>query len=76
MHLSIQTVYIVVIGANMLFLILCGLGIYRGARDYDRYLVIVYLLLHVGYFNCCKINFTSNRSFKLGLRHLSGIVSF
>ncbi|WP_307994769.1 hypothetical protein [uncultured Weissella sp.] len=55
MHLSIQTVYIVVVGANMLFLILCGLGIYRGARDHDRYLVIVYLLLTLGILIAVKL---------------------
>jgi len=55
MHLSIQTVYIVVIGANMLFLIFCGLGIYRGARDHDRYLVIVYLLLTLGILIAVKL---------------------
>lgn len=55
MHLSIQTVYIVVIGANMLFLILCGRGIYRGARDHDRYLVIVYLLLTLGILIAVKL---------------------
>ncbi|RRG18275.1 hypothetical protein D3P96_03040 [Weissella viridescens] len=55
MHLSIQTIYMVVTGANMIFLILCALGIYRGIRDHDRYLVIVYLLLTLGIIIAVKL---------------------
>lgn len=55
MHFDVYTVYTVIIIANLLILVLCGLGIYRGLRDNDRYSAICYGLLVIGVLIAVKL---------------------
>ncbi len=55
MHFDVYTVYTVIIIANLLILVLCGLGIYRGLRDHDRYSAICYGLLVIGVLIAVKL---------------------
>ncbi|MBM7617534.1 hypothetical protein JOC36_001091 [Weissella uvarum] len=48
MSIDIYTIYKAVIVFNLLFLVICGIGVYQGAKEKNLYSTLCYALLICG----------------------------